>query len=142
MEVSLKSGRKKEFYEQLKFEIRFFEALIKDKPDFIDALIHLGEAYTKVGLYKKGLKIDKKLTKLKPTDPIVHYNLACSYSLLGMVDKAFKAIDKAIRLGWHDWRHMELDPDLKNLRQDVRFGELISKYKLRASKEAHKRESK
>ena len=37
----------------LDFEIDFFEQLLKKKPDFIQALTALGNAYTQRGDYKK-----------------------------------------------------------------------------------------
>ena len=112
--------------DDLDFEISFYEELIKDKPDFVAALIPLGDAYTKRGLYKKGLEVDKKLARLKPEDPLIHYNLACSYSLLKMVEQALQALKKAIDLGYQDFSFMEADTDLDNVRKDSRYKKLIS----------------
>lgn len=112
--------------ETLDFEIAFYEALVKDKRDFVDALIPLAEAYTRRGLYKKGLVIDKRLVRLRKNDPVAYYNLGCSYALLGEKDAAFKAIEQALKLGYRDLEHLKQDPDLKNLRDDPRFAKLIS----------------
>ena len=111
------------------FEIRFYEELVKQQPDFIEALSCLGDAYTKGGLFQKGLAIDLRLIRLKPDDPLVHYNLACSHSLLGDIDAAFEALKKAILLGYDDFSYLAKDEDLKNLRQDLRFSKLMSKIK-------------
>ena len=115
--------RKKEDKEKkyLDFEIDFFERLLKKKPDFILALTALGNAYTQRGDYKKGLEIDLHLSRLRQDDPTVRYNLACSYSLLGELDKAFSALKKAIELGYDDFVHLKYDPDLENLKKDERF---------------------
>ena len=113
----------------LNFEIRFFEKLVKDNPDFVDALIPLAEAYTKAGRYREGLTIDKQLSGLKPDDQIVYYNLACSYSLLKEKDEAFAALKKAIKLGYRDFKYMDNDPDLSMLRDDQRYQEIILKVK-------------
>jgi len=107
--------------DDLDFQINFYEKLIKEKPDFIEALIALGDLYTKKGLYKKGLEIDKHLSKLKPKDPIVFYNLACDYSLLNQIEEAIKTLGKAIELGYDDFKWLEKDPDLENLRKDPRY---------------------
>jgi len=109
-------------------EISFYENLLKEKPDYIDALIALGDAYTKKGRYKEGLKIDERLVKLKPDDPLVHYNLACSYSLLKMANLCLEALEKAIHLGYRDPIFMEKDPDLEFIRKDPRYIELLSRY--------------
>ncbi|MBU4305879.1 MAG: hypothetical protein KJ893_09740 [Candidatus Omnitrophica bacterium] len=108
------------------FEIEFFEKLLKGKPGYVDVLIPLAEAYTKAGLYAKGLEMDERLVRFKPDDPLVHYNLACSYSLLGKVDMAFKTLEKAVSLGYDDFKFMDSDPDLSTVRQDQRYQNMIS----------------
>ena len=66
----------KELKETLDFEIQFYEGVLEKNNDFTQALIVLGDLYTRKGLYEKGLMIDKRLAFLKPEDPIVFYNLA------------------------------------------------------------------
>ena len=112
--------------EQLEFEIDFFERLVKENPDFIDALIPLAEAYTRKGQHEKALTIDKRLSRLRPKDPTVQYNLACSYALLGEKERAFETLERAIQVGYKDFEHLKRDSDLKSLRSDPRFQSLIS----------------
>jgi tetratricopeptide (TPR) repeat protein len=105
----------KESKESLSFEIEFFEGLVAQDGSFVDALIPLGDAYTKAGDYEKGLKVDLRLSRLRPNDPVVQYNLACSFSLLGELDLAYDALERAIILGYDDFKHMMKDADLKNI---------------------------
>ena len=86
------------------FEIIFYNGLIQKNPNFIEALVALGDLYTKAGMYKEGLSVDEKLVQLKPNDPIVLYNLACSYSLLKDIDKALRAFKGAINCGYFDFK--------------------------------------
>ena len=116
-----KPGRNKCEKEDLEFEIQFFEGVIKRDKDFIEALQILGDAYTKTGQWDKGLKIDKRLARLCPDNPLVFYNLACSYSLMSRLDEAFAALTKAVKLGYDDAKWLTNDPDLENLRKDSRF---------------------
>jgi len=111
--------------EDLDFQMGFYEGIIKDNPNFAEALIALGEIYTKKGLYEKGLKIDKRLIKLRPGSSIAHYNLACSLSLMSDLTSSFKALKRAIELGYDDLMFMNGDPDLSNLRGDNRFKALV-----------------
>src|SRR5271168_585459 len=107
--------------EDLQFEIRFFEGVAARDPRFVEALQILGDAYTKMGQWEMGLQIDQRLSKLCADNPLVFYNLACSYSLVNRVDEAFAALDQAIKLGYDDARWLTKDPDLDNLRHDNRF---------------------
>lgn len=113
----------------LDFEISFYEGVLNKRPDFFQALTALGNAYTARGDYAKGLKIDLALSRLRRDDPLVHYNLACSYSLLGEIDAAFKTLKNAILLGYDDFNYLRRDPDLENLRKDKRFETLFKTLK-------------
>ena len=107
------------------FEIRFLEGILRESPNFKEALAILGNLYTKRGLYAQGLEVDKKLARLKPFDPIVFYNLACSYSLLEDIPRALETLKEALSLGYDDFHYLMADADLVNLRQDTRFHELV-----------------
>ncbi len=117
--------RKKRKTQDLDFQMGFYEKILLGRPDFIDALIALGEIYTKKGFYEKGLELDMRLARLRPDNPTVHYNLACSFSLTGDVGAALHAIEDAIRLGYDDLSFMNKDPDLENVRKDARYQRLL-----------------
>ena len=118
--------------EDTEFEIRFYEGILRKKPDFIGVLSALGDLYTRGGQVKKGLEIDQKLASLRPEDPVVLYNLACSYSLLDHVDLALKFIKKAVNYGYDDFTFMEQDTDLANLHNDLRFKRYFKRVKQRS----------
>ena len=103
------------------FEIRFFEGVLAKSPNFIEALVNLGDLYTKKGFYEKGLSVDLKLATMKPEDPFVLYNLACSYSLINDLEKSLKVMKAAVKQGYSDFDHLEQDGDLLNLRQFPAF---------------------
>ena len=110
------------------FEIGFYEGVIRQSPNYRDALMLLAEAYTRKGIFDKGLALDKRLAELCKNDPVVHYNLACSYALMNKKDEAFKSLERAIELGYGDMVHLKKDSDLKNLHDDPRFATLIDKF--------------
>jgi tetratricopeptide (TPR) repeat protein len=111
----------------LDLEILFFEGLVRRDPTYIEALQILGDNYTRRGLYTEGLLIDQRLSRLRPDDSIVHYNLACSYSLTGQIDLAFQALHAAISLGYRDFKAMDSDPDLNNVRQHAEYKRIRAK---------------
>ena len=127
-----KVSRKKD---DIEFEIAFYESILKDTPDFIEALAAIGDLYTRVGLWQKGLDVDLKLSKLRPQDPMVFYNLACSHALLGQAMTALSTLIKAVELGYADFDHLRQDSDLENLLKDAHVQEYIKKVekKIRSS---------
>ena len=117
--------RRSKSAELLDFEITFYEKLLAVYPDFIDALIPLGDAYTRRGLFEKGLQIDLRLTALRSRDSLAWYNLACSYSLLSRVDDALLALRHAIECGYAELEYLAKDPDLANVRSSPKYRPFI-----------------
>ena len=114
--------------QDLDFQIIFFEDLLRDDPEFIDVLIPLAEAYTRKGWFEKGLWIDEKLSRLRPRDETVFYNLSCSYALLNRKEQALEALKRALDLGYEDLDWMAEDPDLAGLREEGGYKKLIRCY--------------
>ncbi|MBI1991895.1 MAG: tetratricopeptide repeat protein [Candidatus Omnitrophica bacterium] len=114
--------------ELLDFEIHFYEKLLSAYPDFVDVLIPLGHAYTRRGLYEKGLGIDLRLTRLREHEPLTWYNLACSYSRLNRIDESLEALRRAFELGYRDVNYLQKDPDLLNLRQSTKYRQFLSSF--------------
>jgi tetratricopeptide (TPR) repeat protein len=100
----------------LDIKIGFFEGLVRRDPDFVDALQLLGDHYTQRGRINEGLRVDERLARLEPKNPIIFYNLACSYSLTENFAGALLALERAIKLGYRDFQWLAKDPDLKNFR--------------------------
>ena len=123
--------------ELLEFEISFYQKLLRAYPDFVDVLVPLGNAYTRRGLYDKGLEIDRRLTELRGDDPLTWYNIACSYSLLKRVDESLEALRRAVELGYMDLTYLQNDPDLVNLRQSQKFRHFLESFASLSSARAH-----
>ena len=101
----------------LDVQIKFIEGLARRDPGFVEALQLLGDLYTRRGQHDESLKVDEQLSRLEPRNPLVFYNLACSYSLTGQFDRAAMALENALHLGYRDFRWLAKDPDLLKLRQ-------------------------
>ena len=116
---------------QLEFEIDFFAGVLDRYPDYLDVLRVQGNNLTLKGRYAEGLHIDKRLVQLRPADPLVHYNLACSFALLKRGDLALKTLRRAVELGYRDFRYMREDRDLDTIRHDPRFRQLLREFENR-----------
>jgi len=113
----------------LDLEITFMEGIVRRDPAYVEALRVLGDDYTQRGRFEDGLKIDKTLVQLRPTDALVHYNLACSYSLTKESSLAARHLEVAIDLGYRDFKWMARDPDLKFLREGESYERIQTKVK-------------
>ena len=106
---------------ELDIKISFLEGLVARDPAYIDALQLLGDHYTERGALGNSLKVDQQLSALLPRNPLVFYNLACSYSLNGDYDLAAASLESALTLGFRDFKWLARDPDLRSLRKHPLF---------------------
>ena len=112
---------------QRDFELEFLGRLLERDPFHADALRVQAHHLAAKGLYARALQLDKRLVRLQPERPVPWFNLACSYALLGLVEPAFAALQRAVDLGYRPVRQLTRDPDLKALRPDPRFARLVRK---------------
>ena len=77
--------------------------------------------------FDRSLKVDERLSRLEPRNPLVFYNLACSYSLNDELELAAAALEKALALGYRDFKWLARDPDLRKLRKHPRFRRIRDK---------------
>ena len=112
-------------------DVELCEAALDADPDFVEALSFLGNTFTRRGLHEKGLELDLRLVRLRPEWPRANYNLACSYALLGRPEEALRALSTAVEYGFDDAQHLARDEDLKSLRDDPRFAELVARVRER-----------
>ncbi len=112
---------------EIDVEISLCQGILETNPTHYDALVLLGDAYTRNGDYVKGLELDIRLALIKPENETIRYNLACSYALIGQTDNALKNLSEAVDLGYADVDHLRNDNDLAVLKSDPRFQTLVRK---------------
>ena len=110
--------------DKLDFELSFFKDLHKRMPKDVRIASMLANLYTETGQVDQGLRMDRKLARLSPEDPTVHYNLACSLALKNRKADALKSLQAAITFGYNDFVWMCHDPDLTNLQHYRGFTKL------------------
>jgi tetratricopeptide (TPR) repeat protein len=117
MSVSGKAKLSREQRRDLDIEIGFLEGIARRDPGYVEALQLLGDDYTRRGRFAEGLEVDEHLARLRPDDPLIHFNLACSYALTRQPQAAFDALNRAIDHGYRDFRWISRDPDLAAFRK-------------------------
>jgi hypothetical protein len=75
--------------------------------------------------YGDGLQVDEELARLMPENATVQYNLACSLALVGRLDPALDALERAVSLGYDDPNHLLEDEDISALWNEPRLRELV-----------------
>lgn len=113
---------------QLEFELGFIGRILERDPFFVDAIRLHAENLAASGQFSRALLLDRRLVRLVPDDEIAWYNLACAYAVLGMIDPAFLALQRALELGYRSLKRLRRDPDLKWLRRDPRFARLLVRF--------------
>lgn len=108
-----------------KLELAFLQRIATRLPEDAEVLRALGDLYTRTGDYAEGLRIDERLSQLCSEDPLVWYNLGCSFSLSARQEEALEALSRALEMGYDDYEWMKKDPDLAALRGDARFESML-----------------
>ena len=111
------------------FEISFYESVHRRCPAYVDVIELLGGLYTKTGRIADGLRMDRKLVRLQPSNATAHYNLACSLALSKRRTEALQSLRHAVSLGYKDIDWLLQDPDLETLKGDPQFVELLAQLK-------------
>ncbi|MEZ6143261.1 MAG: hypothetical protein R3B84_22065 [Zavarzinella sp.] len=116
---------------QLDFEIDFYSGILEKQPDNLDVLRAYAKNLALAKRHHEGVHIDQRIAMLLPRDAIVHYNLACSYALTSQMDFALDALRQAMELGYRDFKFIQRDGDLDQLRKDPRFSDLLREFEAR-----------
>lgn len=92
----------------------------------------LGMAHLMAGHNEEGVKAYEKAFELDiPPGPktrgLASFNLACGYVRPGRKDKALSAMADAVTEGFGKRNAYETDADLATLRDDPRFGEILTR---------------
>ncbi len=79
------------------------------------------------GAYDQAEQVLRKAIERIPHDANSHYNLACVLARQQRADAALDMLDKSVELGFRDARHISADEDLRSLRENKRFREIVKK---------------
>lgn len=85
---------------------------------------HLGNYREAVPAFRRAIQISK--------NPAVMYSLACVYNLLNQKDSCYRWLDQASADGFSQYKQIETDNDLKDLRGEKRFVDIMYKVKVNA----------
>jgi serine/threonine protein kinase len=79
--------------------------IIQQYPDSVEPLEFMGELYIRGQRYREAVEVYKQAAEADKANPMLYWNLATAYERLGEYNKAFIALQRAMRIG--------LDPSLQ-----------------------------
>jgi non-specific serine/threonine protein kinase len=100
------------------------ENQIAKVPEDARARSLLSNYYSQAGRRDDSIREMQFAVALRPTDPTLHYNTACTYCALGMKTEALEALKQAWKFGYRDSVWVRRDPDLNILHGDPDFERL------------------
>jgi tetratricopeptide (TPR) repeat protein len=102
-----------------------FEKIAEADPSNGRAWFRLGLSFHSGGDYKRAVEAYQKAAAIG-TNPLVMYNLGCSYARLNQKDQAFEWLNNAFSAGFAQLASLKSDEDLAGLRSDARFSTLLA----------------
>ncbi len=76
-------------------------------------------------LLEEARALDEREVSLAPKNPFRLYSLAASHAALDDAESAIAVLNKAIAVGWIDYRSMELDPRFDSIRHTYTFKDIL-----------------
>jgi TolB-like protein/Flp pilus assembly protein TadD len=94
-------------------------------PEDSRALIIGAASNASIGDVDLAAQYAERALKVDPDDPMLLYNVACTYGLLGKTEDCLDALESAVSKGWGDRAWLEHDSDLDAIRGQPRYLALI-----------------
>lgn len=101
------------------------ERQLESVPEDVRARILLAGAYAHIGNAESSVQELKRAVALRPDDPNVLYNAACTFAILLKKAEALEHLRKAWEAGYVNLQWAARDPDLACLHDDPEFRRLI-----------------
>lgn len=111
--------------ETIKRASLFYPSYLMHHPD--DSRAHQFYAFTlkRLGRLEEAKNEMHKGIEQNPNDPIIIYNAACFYAIIGEKTMALETLKRAIDVGFKNYEYLKHDPDLNCLQHEKEFVALM-----------------
>ena len=110
---------------RLKEAVKLLKLATELEPRCAGAWYDLGLAHARLKHRKAARQCFLKSLELRPECAWSYYDLACLDALEGRRNAAFENLMQAVARGFRNLLHMRRDADLRSIRRDVRWKELV-----------------
>lgn len=108
-------------------EVAALERHLERVPEDVRARILLSSTHAFFGQAAEAARELQKAVALRPDDPNILYNAACTYAKLQNKAEALAMLARAKKSGWSNFDWGARDPDLASLREDPEFLRLLER---------------
>jgi serine/threonine protein kinase/Flp pilus assembly protein TadD len=118
-------GDKEKLEEALLTGLQVYPRYLSKHPDDARAHMFFAANLVQVGKKEEGKIEAARALELSPGDPVMMYNAACFYGVLGEKRLAIESLRNSIASGNENYEWMKRDPDLDSIRNEPEYLELI-----------------
>jgi tetratricopeptide (TPR) repeat protein len=120
---------------------KLYEKLSNEKDAPPRVWLRLGASLRALGKYDQALAMFQKATEVG-AGPFAEYGKASTYNGMKQTEKAFTALEAAVKQGFTDLAMLSTDPNLQELHADARFEKLVEQVKRNARPCAYAKENR
>ena len=106
-------------------QVKLVESHLASHPDDSRACIMAANANANLQNAERSAEFAARAMAMDRDDPMVLYNVACLYGVLGRTDDCLTALEQAVNKGWGDKAWLEHDSDFDSVRGEARYQALI-----------------
>ena len=114
-------GKKAESEAGYRRQIRLVEQQLELTPDDARACIFAAISHSVIHEPDKSMQYAERALTIDPDDPMLLYNVACTYAQLDKREDALACLERAVDKGFGHKEWIEHDPDLNTIRDMPRF---------------------
>lgn len=101
--------------------LKSFRAALAEKPEDVSLLLSMAWCYKRTSQLAKAIAAAEQAYRVKPTAPIILYNLGCYWALVGNKTQALSWLGRAVRMDKSLRKLIPAEHDFDSIRNDPDF---------------------
>jgi tetratricopeptide (TPR) repeat protein len=118
-------GRKEDAAAAYRHGADLADAHLELNPEDTRALILAATVNANLDRQERAVEFAERAIAVDRDDPMLLYNVACTFAVIGKGDEALDALEHAVEKGWGDRAWIEHDSDLDSIRESPRYKSLM-----------------
>ena len=118
-------GKHEEAAASYRRQVKLIDVHLELNPDDPRACILGAVANAIIHDKERAVQFAKQAMQVDPEDPMLLYNVACTYAQLGMPEESLDALERSVEKGWGDKNWIEHDSDLDSIRHTARYKAIV-----------------